>query len=144
MHYLSNTTFLVLARDGNGNGDDNTQSSYKQADLFSIAGATNIASSVFDSPNMPVAPNGVLEKSVTPATYASFVSYIDDDQLGRFALHNGGKNDSQLINPKWESLALAPVDDKDYPDDYFLFTAVRYHHHLHDACHADVYRGAVG
>ena len=33
--------------------------------------------------------------------------------------------DQTLIDAKWESLALAPVGDSDYPDDYFLFTAVR-------------------
>jgi hypothetical protein len=125
VHYLSNSTFLVLSRDGNGNGDDNTESAYKQIDLFSVSNATNIAGTAFDTPTTPVAPNGVLNSSVKPATYVSFVNMIDDDQLGRFALHNGGNNDTQLINPKWESLALAPVGDKDYPNDYFLFTAVR-------------------
>lgn len=66
--------------------------SYRQADLFSIANATNIAGSKFDDPSNPVAPGGVLDDSVTPATYVSFVNYIDDDQLARFGLHNGTLN----------------------------------------------------
>jgi hypothetical protein len=125
LHALSNSTFLVLARDGNGHGDDSTQSAYKQADLLSVAGATNLAGSAADAAAGTVAPGGTLNKSVTPATYVPFVSLIDGTQLGRFAVHNGGDADQQLIDAKWESLALAPVEDKDFPDDYFLFTAVR-------------------
>jgi hypothetical protein len=37
----------------------------------------------------------------------------------------GAPNDHTLICAKWESLALASVGDDKYPDDYFLFTAVR-------------------
>ena len=36
----------------------------------------------------------------------------------------GDPDDATLIIGKWESLALAPCDDLDYPNDYFLFTAV--------------------
>lgn len=125
IHYLSPTTFLILARDGNGHGDDDTESSYKQIDLFSIASATNIAGTAFDSLSTPVAPGGVLNSAVTPATYVGFVDMLDDDQLDRFALHNGGDADAQLIDAKWESLALAPVGDGKNPDDYFLFAVVR-------------------
>jgi hypothetical protein len=125
IHFLSSTTFLILARDGNGHGDDDTEASYKQIDLFSISGATNIAGTAFDSASTPVAPGGVLNKAVKPATYVGFVDMLNDDQLDRFALHNGGDADAQLINAKWESLALAPVGDDKNPDDYFLFAAVR-------------------
>ncbi|GAW00600.1 membrane autotransporter barrel domain protein [Lentinula edodes] len=127
IHFVSENVFFALSRDGNGNGagtsSSDTTSKYKQADLFSIANATNIAGSKFDDPSNPVAPGGVLDDSVTPATYVSFVNYIDDDQLARFGLHNGGDEDSTLVNEKWESLALAPVNDPANPDDYFLFTA---------------------
>lgn len=34
--------------------------------------------------------------------------------------------DSTLLNSKWESLALAPVGDPEFPDDYFIFTAVSF------------------
>ena len=50
---------------------------------------------------------------------------IDSTQLKRFGLHNDTPDDLTLIDGKWESLALAPVDDPAYPDDYFLFTVVR-------------------
>ncbi|KAJ3797726.1 esterase-like activity of phytase-domain-containing protein [Lentinula aff. detonsa] len=127
IHFVSENVFFALSRDGNGNGagtsSSDTTSKYKQADLFSIANATNIAGTKFDDPSNPVAPSGVLDDSVTPATYVSFVNYIDDDQLARFGLHNGGDEDSTLVNEKWESLALAPVNDPANPNDYFLFTA---------------------
>lgn len=37
----------------------------------------------------------------------------------------GDPDDQTLIDAKWESLALAPIGDPAFPDDYFLFTAVR-------------------
>ncbi|KIK63498.1 hypothetical protein GYMLUDRAFT_222584 [Collybiopsis luxurians FD-317 M1] len=127
IHFVSENVFLALSRDGNGNGagndTDDTTSKYKQADLFSIQNATNIAGSKFDNPSNPVAPGGSLVSKITPATYVSFVDYIDDVQLARFGLHNGGDEDQTLINSKWESLALAPVNDPSNPNDYFLFTA---------------------
>jgi hypothetical protein len=36
----------------------------------------------------------------------------------------GKPDDQTLIDSKWESLALAPVDDPAFPNDYFLFTVV--------------------
>lgn len=70
--------------------------------------------------------------------------------MGKFGLHDGGAQDSGLLNEKWESLALVPVlsddhkkvrrgggknggkhgggggdddcDDNDDTEDYFLFS----------------------
>jgi len=123
LHYLSPTIFLALSRDGKGHGDGTTKAKYKQIDLVEVSGATNIAGTQFDSPSSAVAPGGVLVDSVTPAEYVSFVDLIDDTQLGRFSVHNGGANDSMLIDAKWESIALAPVQDPAFPNDFFLFTA---------------------
>ncbi|KAF9061029.1 hypothetical protein BDP27DRAFT_1406869 [Rhodocollybia butyracea] len=85
---------FFLSRDGNGNGNGNrnttndTTSKYKlEANLFSVAGAMNIA----DLAN-PVAPNG-------------------------------GEENGTLVNEKWDSFALAPIDNPAFPNDYFLFTA---------------------
>ncbi|KAF9446969.1 hypothetical protein P691DRAFT_732245, partial [Macrolepiota fuliginosa MF-IS2] len=117
--------FLALARDANGRGGDDTESSYKHADLFSIHGATDIHGTKFDSHLNPVAVNGVLDSSIKPVEYVSFLDYLNPTQLARFGLHNeiGGADDQTLISSKWESFALAPVGDKKFPDDYFLFTA---------------------
>ncbi|ESK92500.1 membrane autotransporter barrel domain protein [Moniliophthora roreri MCA 2997] len=121
--FVSKNIFLALSRDGDGRGGDEVESKYKQADIFSIAKATDIHGTKFDDPSNPVAPKGTLDKSITPATYISFVDYIDEDQLARFGLHNGGDDDETLIVGKWESLALAPAGDPAFPNDYFLFTA---------------------
>jgi len=102
--------FLALSRDGDGRGGGDNNSKYKyafafvpnvsknlsysipenrQADLFSIASATDIHGSKFDNPANPVAPGGVLDNSITPAKYVSFVNYVDSTQLARFGLHDG-------------------------------------------------------
>ncbi|KAG8964151.1 hypothetical protein FRC03_002159 [Tulasnella sp. 419] len=122
IHYLNEKQFLVLSRDGKGRGDDehDTKSAYKSVDVFDITSATDIHGTLFDGAT-PVAPNGVLEPSVTPATYTPFVNILDSAQLSRFSLHNGGTSDAMLINAKWEGLALAPTQDPTTPDDYFLF-----------------------
>lgn len=120
--------------------------SRRQADLFDISKATDIHGTRFDDPANPVSPNGVLDSSITPAEYVPFVNFLDGIQLARLGLHNGkhderidpsdsltlghiltvgDPNDQTLIDAKWESLALAPCGDPDFPDDYFLFTAVR-------------------
>ena len=44
----------------------------------------------------------------------------------RSSVSVGGDSDAQLIDAKWESIALAPVGDSAFPHDYFLFTAVSY------------------
>ncbi|RDB14561.1 hypothetical protein Hypma_016290 [Hypsizygus marmoreus] len=123
IHFVSPGVFLALSRDGDGRGGDDNNSKYKQADLFSIAGATDIRNTKFDDPANPIAKKGKLDKSITPATYASFVNYIERTGLARFGLHNDSPDDKTLLDAKWESLALAPVGDPAFPNDYFLFTA---------------------
>jgi hypothetical protein len=93
--------------------------------LIDISSATDIHNTAFDLPANPIAKKGKLNSSITPATYVPFVSFINATQLARFSLHNGDPANAQLIDAKWESLALAPVGDPSFPDDYFLFTAVR-------------------
>ena len=73
----------------------NLSGNTRQADLFSINHATNIAHSKFDDPANPVAPNGVLDASVTPATYVSFVNMIDPTQIARFSLRNGATHSNR-------------------------------------------------
>ena len=119
IHYLSDTTFLILSRDsGAGHGQDNPQSVYRHADIFSIATATNIKSRANDKTNGTIASStGVLEAGVTAAEYCSFLDFNVNSQLQRFGAHNGGEQDSGLLNEKWESLALVPVNpEKDGKD----------------------------
>jgi hypothetical protein len=124
LHALNDHQFLVLARDsGNGHGAAGATSLYRSVDLIDISGATNIANTAYDLPQNPVAPNGVLNPSITPVAYQPFVNVNDSTQLAKFGLHNGPTNDSTNLNEKWEAMAILPVFDKQNPNDYFLVLA---------------------
>jgi hypothetical protein len=117
---LDDHRFLVIARDsGHGQSLKDSDSVYRSIDLFDTAGATNIAGTEFDG-TKPVAPEGKLDPSVTPAKYGRFIDMNDNTQLNRFGLHNGAPNDANALYEKWESMALLPVMDDKAPNDYFL------------------------
>ncbi|KAF2712392.1 hypothetical protein K504DRAFT_426626 [Pleomassaria siparia CBS 279.74] len=130
MHFISDTQFLVLARDGGaGHGQSESESQYRNADVFDISTATNIKGSKNDAEDGAVATSkGVLNADVTPALYCPWLQYNNNTQLNRFGLHNGGAQDATLLNEKWESFALAPVDskfstkDKSEGDEYYLIS----------------------
>lgn len=112
IHYISDTQFMVLARDGGlgrGAGPTNTQSVYRHIDIFDISKATDI-SGVSDCQTCSIAPGGVLLPNTTAATYCSFLDYNLNSQLNRFGVHNGGAEDEGLLNEKWESIAVLPVN----------------------------------
>ncbi|RMD41339.1 hypothetical protein DV735_g3776, partial [Chaetothyriales sp. CBS 134920] len=111
--YISDTQFLVLARDsdkGHGQGADNTESVYRHVDVFDISSATNIKGTDYDSTTGSIATDGELNADITPATFASWLDFNVNSELGKFGAHNGGDEDSNLLNEKWESLALVPVE----------------------------------
>jgi hypothetical protein len=123
IHALDDHRFLVIARDsGHGSGLKDSSSVYRSIDLFDTTGATNIAGTEFDG-TKPVAPEGKLDPSVTPAQYARFIDMNDNGQLNRFGLHNGEPNDANALYEKWEAMALLPVFDDATPNDYFLVVA---------------------
>ncbi len=65
---LGDGRFLLLSRDSNnGWGVKGDTSLYRRVDLLDFTGATNIAGTAFDGLT-PVAPKGVVDPSVTPAT----------------------------------------------------------------------------
>lgn len=115
MHYISETQFLVLARDSNaGHGAESTLSIYRNADVIDISKATNVAGTAADDIKGQIASkDGVLKSNIVPATYCPWLSFNNNDQLGRFGLHNGGEQDANLLNEKWESFAMLPVDKDD-------------------------------
>jgi hypothetical protein len=120
---LSDTTFLMLARDsGNGFGLKDDTSLYRAIDIVDLSDATDIAGTEFDK-DKPVAPKGLLDASVKPATLTPFIDINDKAELGRFGLHNGAPNDRNNLSEKWEAMSLASVLDPNLPDDYFLFVA---------------------
>ncbi|CAD6887716.1 unnamed protein product [Tilletia controversa] len=121
IHIIDSTTFLILARDGNGFGDTSSDSTFKDVDLISTKGATNIANTKYDNSANPAAPGGTLASGITPAKLTSFVNLIAKTELAKFGLQVGGAIDRTLVASKLESLALAPVGDAANPNDYFLF-----------------------
>ncbi|KAL5427046.1 hypothetical protein PMIN06_003882 [Paraphaeosphaeria minitans] len=128
IHFISDNQFLVLARDsGSGHGQDSSESIYRNADVFDISKADNIKNAKNDGTGGAIASSkGVLNADVVPAQYCPWLSFNNNDQLNRFGVHNGGKQDATLLNEKWESLALLPVD-REYTvkgdgDEYYLIS----------------------
>lgn len=113
IHYVSDSQFLVLARDsgeGRGQGPADTQSVYRDIDVFDISNATNVAGKS-DCQSCQVTTNtGVLNSNTTAATYCTWLDFNVNSQLNRFGVHNGGAEDATLLNEKWESIAVVPVN----------------------------------
>lgn len=143
IHFISETQFLVLPRDSNvGRGYGDTLSRYRHVDIVDISGATDIARNPkFDdiqNGNITVggieSPSDVLVPEITPATLCPFLDFNINAQLNKFrsstgdVVHNGGVSDTGLLNEKWESIALVPVNNdqqtngRDDKDEYFLIT----------------------
>ncbi|KAK6382373.1 hypothetical protein LTS17_004260 [Exophiala oligosperma] len=113
VHFISSTQFLVLARDSNaGHGQKSSTSVYRHIDVFDISNATNVAGPTYDCTSCAIASNssGVLDSAIVPATYCSWLDFNVNSQLNRFGLHNGGEQDASLLNEKWESIAMVPVN----------------------------------
>ena len=118
---LTDTLFLLLSRDsGNGQGMKGATSLYRRIDLLDIGKATNIAGSAFDG-TKPVAPSGVLDPSIQPATLTGFIDLNDAADLARFGLRNGGPNDRNNLSEKWEAISIVSALDPAAPQDFFLF-----------------------
>lgn len=128
IHQLPTGDFLVLARDSDfGNGQKNTRSVYRHADIFSISNSTtDLKGSKFDGANASVASaEGILKPEIKPVEYCSFLDYNVNSELARFGLRNGGESGPGALNEKWESLALVPAEPSvlgDGPKEYFLFS----------------------
>ncbi|KAK3057880.1 hypothetical protein LTR09_000955 [Extremus antarcticus] len=121
IHYVSDTQFLVLARDGNvGRGQDDTESLYRQIDVFDISSATNVKGNGHDCVGCQIASRqGVLKSGIQAAEYCSWLDFNVNSQLRRYGVHNGGAQNNGLLNEKWESMALLPAEGE---DEYYLFS----------------------
>jgi len=128
IHILPTGDFLVLARDSNfGNGQEYTRSVYRHADIFSISTATDLKGSKYDSANGSIASSkGVLKPGIMPVEYCEFIDYNVKSELARFGMRNGGKSGPGLLNEKWESLALVPLESESNSSEggkeYLLFS----------------------
>lgn len=126
---LNDTQFLLLARDGRGNGLDNVgtasldegRSDYRKVLLLDISGATNIAGTAYDNLGASIAPGGVLAGGLSPAVSTAFIDLNNALELAKFDLGNGSSFGANNLAEKWEALALASALDAANPDDYFLF-----------------------
>ncbi|KAI4136315.1 MAG: hypothetical protein L6R39_007832, partial [Caloplaca ligustica] len=115
IHHLGGTQFFILSRDsGAGRGQDSSTSIYRHIDIFDIASATDIKQDASnDAINGSIASRtGVLDGGIVAAEYCPFLDFNVDAQLARFGLHNGGVQDAGLLNEKWESIAVVPVEGK--------------------------------
>ncbi|KAJ5692496.1 secreted protein [Penicillium macrosclerotiorum] len=135
IHQLPTGDFLVLSRDsGFGHGQAESRSVYRQADVFSVLNNHSVTDfkglEDYDSATGAIASSkGVLNDDITPAEYCSFLDFNVNSELAKFGLHNGGAQDQYLLNEKWESFALVPVDPsssnghhKRGEKEYFLFS----------------------
>jgi hypothetical protein len=118
---LGPTKFLLLARDSNnGYGLKGAKSVFRKIMILDTDGATNIAGGEFDALK-PVAPKGVLDAAVKPATLTPFIDLNDNTQLNQFGLHSGEPNDRNNLSEKWEAVSRVSVLDPAAPNDYFMF-----------------------
>lgn len=128
IHSLGDGQFLVLARDSNaGHGAKSSTSVYRHADIFDISGstgATDIKKPSNDATTGSIASSsGVLNSGIQAAEYCSFIDYNVNSELAKFGLHNGGAQDANLLNEKWESLATVPVDGANGADgQWYVFS----------------------
>ncbi|CUS07211.1 unnamed protein product [Tuber aestivum] len=120
--------FLILSRDSDfGHGADGTLSNYRQIDVFDISDATSLNGRTYDSrgSSITTAPDsGTLKPDIKPALYCPFLDINNAAQLAKFGLHNGGAQDAALLNEKWESLAIVPVDGKIGDDDWWFVITI--------------------
>ena len=78
-------------------------------------------------------PADTLVPGITPAQLCPFIDYNINTELNKFktangnVIHNGGAVDNGLLNEKWESIALVPVNNdqgkgRDEKDEYYLIS----------------------
>lgn len=122
MHFLNDDLILILPHDSKrGYGKDNATSIFRQAELVSLSGLTDISGDTYDATGAAFAPDGKSTPSgASIGVSVPFVDYNIEHELERVGLHNGDPNDDTDLYGKWESFALVPTFNGD--DDYFLIT----------------------
>ena len=123
---LSKSSFLVLTRDGNGNGSGNAAYNalgvggaenpqvYKNIALVSTLGATNLAGSIYETTYAP-AVTGPTSASdpmtlapvagIVAATTTDFVNLLNVNQLARFGLNLNVLGTTAAATPGYAALA---------------------------------------
>lgn len=122
--HIQDGSFFILARDSSaGHGQTNPTSVYRHIDIFNIDLATDIKGQYDCSTCAIASADGVLKAGITPAEYCPFIDFNINAQLNRFGVNNGGAQNQFLLNEKWESIGMVPVDGKKGDDDeWFVFS----------------------
>ena len=124
---LNGHQFLLLARDANGLGSNNTLPIvYKSVLLVDTDGASNLAGGAYDTDtaSLLAAPGrNALKPGIRPLRWIELVNLLDPPPLARagLTLTTTPKNQPQTLSEKWEAMDLAPALDAAHPDGYFLF-----------------------
>ncbi|MFZ4575920.1 MAG: esterase-like activity of phytase family protein [Phycisphaerales bacterium] len=126
---ISNTQFMVLARDGNGRGPGTgVAPAFKSVLLGDLSGATNPVGTSFANGYTPIATGGVLNSSITPVSQVEMLNMLNEFDLSRFGINmtlGAGALDGDMntLSEKWEGMSLLPDLATVDPTDYFLFLA---------------------
>jgi hypothetical protein len=144
IHAINDTKFLVLDRDGYGRGQtesprDTFVPAFKQITLVDVSLATNLVGGPYAQErgangqiNLPFgstptdnAATTTVNEAVVPATVANFIDLIDPAELAKFNLNvnSHALSDANTLSEKWEGLAIVPLNDPSFPDDYLVLTA---------------------
>lgn len=124
---ISDTQFLVLARDGYGRGDGSGKPMmYKCILLADLAHATNLVGTEFEG-LASVAPEGRCDERITTVAHTEAVNMLNRADLRRFGLNldvtEGTEGNIHTLSEKWEGLCLLPDLATEDPTDYFLLVA---------------------
>jgi hypothetical protein len=115
---LDGQRFLMLARDGAGQGADNgLPVVYKSLLLVDVTRATNMAGTEYETGTASLLrdrSSTELRPEVTAATAVEFINMLNPSQLARFGLS------VSTLSEKWEAVDLVSALDADHPHDRFL------------------------
>jgi hypothetical protein len=119
---LSEDRLLVLARDGNGRGKGTANAPvYKSMLLVDLAGATNLAGTLYEQDGKPIAKDGVLNADIKPAAQAELINILNPVQLAKFGVNlSVNPSTPTSLSEKIEAMALGSAFDKAHPRDVFL------------------------
>lgn len=115
---LDDHRFLMLARDGAGQGADNEHPIvYKSVMLVDLTNATNLAGTEYETGARSVLQDPAtitLRPDIIPAQRAELINMLNPAQLGRLGLS------VDALSEKWEAMDLVSALEPDRPADYFL------------------------
>jgi len=116
---LDDHRFLMLSRDGAGQGADNKNPIvYKSILLVDLTNATNLAGTEYETGTSSLLQDRTstaLRPEIIPADRIELINMLNAPQLARLGLS------VDSLSEKWEAMDLVSVLDPDRPADYFLF-----------------------